>query len=148
MKKYIDWETYYRKLKDLSEKVSKDYFDYVVCIGRGGFLIGDYLSRKLEKPLAVIMASSYVDKTNKQKDLIWSELASSQVVTGHVLLVDDLCDSGETLQEIKKVVSYHSNVSGVKTATIWVKEKSKFTPDYFVEKCKTEWICQPFEEIE
>ena len=58
----VNWEEYEQLIYKLYEKVKYEPFDQILCIGRGGFLIGDILSRVCEKPLSVILASSYNGK--------------------------------------------------------------------------------------
>lgn len=141
----VNWEEYEQLIYKLYEKVKYEPFDQILCIGRGGFLIGDILSRVCEKPLSVILASSYNGK--EQNHLRWSPIANLQPILGTVLLVDDMVDSGTTLSIIKKRVINRQGVTSVKTGVIWKKENSKFMPDFFVEHIgKDVWIEQPFEK--
>ena len=70
----------------------------------------------------------------------------------HVLLVDDLADSGKTLiKSIKWLELFYGFYldEKIKTAVLWHKEQSKFKPDYFVESLKgSPWIHMPFEKYE
>ena len=67
---------------------------------------------------------------------------------GHrVLVVDDLVDSGVTLDVVKKhlMIEYPS-ITDIRTAVLWYKAVSKYVPDYFVEYlADSPWIHQPFE---
>ena len=60
-----------------------------------------------------------------------------------ILLVDDVADSGESLQLAKKHILKQNNVE-VKIATIYKKNKSKIDPDYY-EKTIKNWIIFPWE---
>jgi len=138
------WYRYEMLLMALIDKVKKHDFDQIVCIGRGGFLVGDALSRALDIPLAVIMAQSYF-KLEKQV-LKFSRIASLLPLEGDILLVDDLVDTGDTLFEIKKSLYEYDEIKIVQTGVIWKKKDSKFIPDYYVEDIDSnEWIDQPFE---
>ncbi len=138
------WYQYEMLLMALIDKVKKFDFDQIVCVGRGGFLVGDALSRALDIPLAVIMAQSYY--CGEKAALKISPIASLMPLQGNILLVDDLVDTGETLLEIKKSLYEYDEIKLIQTAVIWKKKESKFIPDYYVDLIEAnEWIDQPFE---
>jgi hypoxanthine phosphoribosyltransferase len=64
-----------------------------------------------------------------------------------VLLVDDLVDSGVTLDVVKRhIVEAFPAVKEIRTAVLWYKQCSKYKPDYHVEYlAENPWIHQPFE---
>ena len=66
-------------------------------------------------------------------------------VKGKILVVDDIYDSGKTME----VVLEHLKGKEVTTATIFWKESAKNKPDYYAEVAKeNEWIVFPFEMAE
>jgi hypothetical protein len=62
-------------------------------------------------------------------------------------LVDDLADSGLTLNSvITQLKTNYKPITELRSAVIWTKSISTFTPDYSVEYLPTNpWIHQPFE---
>jgi hypoxanthine phosphoribosyltransferase len=68
-------------------------------------------------------------------------------IAGKVLLVDDLADSGYTLHAVVEMLkSSYKPITELRSAVIWTKALSTFTPDYSVEFLPTNpWIHQPFE---
>jgi hypoxanthine phosphoribosyltransferase len=68
-------------------------------------------------------------------------------IAGKVLLVDDLADSGHTLKAVIGLLkNNYAPITELRSAVIWTKELSTFTPDYSVEYLPTNpWIHQPFE---
>jgi hypoxanthine phosphoribosyltransferase len=68
-------------------------------------------------------------------------------IAGKVLLVDDLADSGHTLNAvIHQLRNNYKPITELRSAVIWTKGVSTFTPDYSVEFLPTNpWIHQPFE---
>jgi hypoxanthine phosphoribosyltransferase len=65
-----------------------------------------------------------------------------------VLLVDDLADSGHTLHAVMEMLQAAATrrSAELRSAVIWTKALSTFTPDYTVEYLATNpWIHQPFE---
>jgi hypothetical protein len=69
----------------------------------------------------------------------------------HVLLVDDLVDSGVTLKRTLTWLdcNYGFYIDEVRTAVLWYKECSVIAPDYYVDYLPNNpWIHQPFEGYE
>ena len=68
-------------------------------------------------------------------------------IAGKVLLVDDLADSGHTLKAVIDLLrNSYKPITELRSAVIWTKALSIFTPDYSVEFLPTNpWIHQPFE---
>ncbi len=68
-------------------------------------------------------------------------------IGARVLLVDDLVDSGVTLDAVKRhIMEAHPAVTEIRTAVLWYKQCSKYKPDYYVEYlAENPWIHQPFE---
>ena len=71
-------------------------------------------------------------------------------IAGRVLLVDDLADSGHTLNAVvKQLKTNYPPIVELRSAVIWTKALSTFSPDYAVEFLPTNpWIHQPFESYD
>lgn len=85
----------------------------ITGIERGGLIPAVMISHKLNIP--------YVNKINKD-----------------TLVVDDICDSGETLKNM--VAGY--------TATLHYKKTASFTPDFYSKEVGDEWIVYPWERTD
>lgn len=141
------WQEYWHYCHDITEQIlaSGNTYQQVIAITRGGFYLGDYISRRLQIPLAVIAVKSYGDDNHQQQDIRRGALSFVEKPQGHILLVDDLVDTGVTLQVVRDQLINDFAVT-VKTAVIWQKNHSNFTPDYFYCNASAEdWIIQPFE---
>jgi uncharacterized protein len=152
---YVTWERYHRLIELLALQVHDSgwQFDSIICIARGGLRVGDQLSRIFDKPLAIMSTSSYVEEggTVRGKLLVSEHLTMTSATLGpRVLVVDDLADSGHTLNVIKdELPKRYPHLTEVKTGVIWKKGVSMFNPDYFVEFLPTSpWIHQPFENYD
>lgn len=145
----ISWDDYYQHIiqlaKLIKEKEEHKVFDQILCLARGGVPIGDALSRIFNLPLAILFTSSY--RLQKQGDIyIDNQIAKQNNQLGkNILLVDDLVDSGVTLQKVAQYLQEDYQLDNIKTAVIWKKETSIISPDYFVKTVGEEWIEQPFE---
>ena len=111
---------------------------------------GDILSRVFDKPLAIMSTSSYrADAGTLQGNLDIARYITTPKgeIAGKVLLVDDLADSGYTLQSVIHLLkNNYAPITELRSAVIWTKALSTFTPDYSVEFLPSNpWIHQPFE---
>ncbi|MFB8791167.1 MAG: phosphoribosyltransferase family protein [Potamolinea sp.] len=153
---YISWSEYHQKIEQLAAKIYESHWDFnqIVCIAKGGLRVGDILCRVYRKPLAILAASSYGGLENRiRSEITFSHhLAMTKETLGsRVLLVDDLVDSGVSLQEsIKWLERYHgAEIEEIRTAVIWYKDCSAIAPDYYVDYLSDNpWIHQPFERYE
>ncbi len=149
---YVEWDEYHRLIERLCLLVHESSwrFDSLLCLARGGLRVGDVISRIYDVPLAILAASSYrAASGTRQGQLDIGEYITmtSDVLSGNLLLVDDLVDSGVTLARVvDHLKSRYRAIEEVRTAVIWYKACSTFKPDYFVEHLPASpWIHQPFE---
>jgi len=149
---YVSWSDYHKTIERLAAKVHESswLFNQIVCIARGGLRVGDVISRIFRSPLAIIFTSSYTGEGGAVRgELKVSEhLSMTTAALGdRVLLVDDLVDSGATLEAVQRHIrNRHPEVSEMRTAVLWYKACSKYRPDYYAEHlAESPWIHQPFE---
>ena len=153
IEKKISWNEYYlliRKLNDLLKKDEKvNNFDQILCLARGGLVVGDALNRLTDIPLAILFTSSYRITKERNDLVIGDQIAKQNNVLGkRILLVDDLVDSGKTMEGVCKFLLANESVEYIKTGVLWKKESSCFNPDYFVSVFnKNDWLIQPFEDF-
>ena len=155
----INFQEYLDTVEKLAIEVNKEFKPTVlVGIMRGAAPIIDILSRIFKLPTAYIVIQSYSGKglEDKQGDLIFARDISSiaeQKDFEKVLLVDDLSDTGLTLNKsidwLKKYDPVKNYIKDIKTACLWKKKSSKFNPDFCPIKLDNDpWIVQPTEHYE
>ena len=149
---YVSWDEYHMLIERLALKVAHSgwAFDQILCLARGGMRPGDILSRIFDKPLAIMSTSSYradAGTVRSHLDIARFITTPKGEIAGKVLLVDDLADSGHTLNAVIHMLkNNYSPITELRSAVIWTKALSTFTPDYSVEFLPTNpWIHQPFE---
>ena len=152
----IKFDEYLDTVEKLALTISQNYKPTVlVGIMRGAAPIIDILSRILKLPTAYIVIQSYSGDTvqNQQGELIFardmSAIAKNQDFK-KVLLVDDLSDTGLTLNKsiewLKKYDPIKNYIDEIKTACLWKKKSSSFTPDFCPILLNNDpWIIQPSE---
>lgn len=152
---WVSWEDYDRAVVSLANMVHESgwKFDQVLCLARGGLRPGDVFSRIFDVPLAILSTSSYREEAGKLQgslDIGRHITMTKGSLGGNVLLLDDLVDSGVTLQRVQEHLKTNfADVREVKTAVIWCKACSSVRPDYFLQYLPTNpWIHQPFEEYD
>ena len=111
-KVYLSWDDINILVEDLCNTITSSgaHITSVAGIPRGGLIPAIMISHKLNIP--------YVDRINKD-----------------TLVVDDICDTGETLK--KSIALY--------TATLHYKPTAGFTPNFYAKEVGSEWIIYPWE---
>ena len=149
---YVSYDEYHGLIEKLAIKIHQSNweFDTILCLARGGLRPGDILSRIFDKPLAIMSTSSYRAEAGKVQghlDIGRFIATPKGEIAGRVLLVDDLADTGVTLNAVvKRLKENYQPITELRTAVIWTKGVSSFRADYSVEELPTNpWIHQPFE---
>jgi len=152
---YVSYDEYHNLMEKLAIKIHQSNweFDTILCLARGGMRPGDILSRIFDKPLAIMSTSSYRAGSGTVQghlDIARYITTPQGEIAGKVLLVDDLADSGLTLNAvINQLKTNYKPITELRSAVIWTKSISTFTPDYSVEYLPTNpWIHQPFESYD
>lgn len=97
-------ETQIRKrIRELGMQISKDYENQelvLVCVLRGAALFFADLAREISLPLRFefLQTSSYHDSTEPSKKIQFIRAGSDYVKHRHVLIIEDIIDTGQTLK--------------------------------------------------
>ncbi|MFH0818831.1 MAG: phosphoribosyltransferase family protein [Patescibacteria group bacterium] len=155
----ISWEQYLKLIEKLLEeiKIKKYAPQQIICIARGGLIPGEIMARSLRLPLAVFFASSYADGSTRPAKIVFSKYISclDELKKENILLVDDMADSGVTLQEAKVWLNEKFGIKSahIRTAVLWQKQSSCHQPDFCAEfigvgkNNKCPWLVQPTENF-
>jgi hypoxanthine phosphoribosyltransferase len=148
----VSWDQYNRLVERLALIVYESgwTFNQIICIARGGLRVGDVLSRIYEVPLAILSTHSYTAEggTVRGQLVIAEHMTMTAPRLGErVLLVDDMVDSGHTLEVVFKTLPVRfPHIADIRSAVLWYKGHSVFRPDYYVDHLpENPWIHQPFE---
>jgi hypothetical protein len=143
------WEQIYAMLLDLARKIRNDKFnpDIIVGVSRGGWTPARVLSDLLENPeIANVKAEFYLGVAETKKEPIITQSVSVNVKGKKVLVVDDVSDTGKSLQLVKTHL-LEQGAKALKIATLYYKPWSITIPDYY-EKITSDWIIFPWERKE
>jgi hypoxanthine phosphoribosyltransferase len=113
----IDAETLQKRIKELGEEISKDYIGknpHLICILRGGVMFLTDLMRHISIPHTIdfMAISSYGSGTRKSSGQVRLTMdLKDDIHNRHVLLVEDIIDSGNTLSSIIQLLSIRKPAS-------------------------------------
>ncbi|KKW10146.1 MAG: putative phosphoribosyltransferase, partial [Microgenomates group bacterium GW2011_GWC1_49_7] len=143
----ISWKTYHTTAQKLAASIlnREASFDEIVAISRGGLTLGHLLSDFLRIPISTITIQSYTDIQTAGVATLTAKLQNS-IKQKHILLVDDVSDTGKTLKRAIKYL-HRAGAPNVTTVTMFYKPHSIYRPDYFAE-LTTKWILFPYEPTE
>ncbi len=142
----LSWEDMYEYSRVLAGKLREDKFrpDAVVAIARGGYVP----ARNLCDFLMVTQLYSFkvdhwgITAQKDQKARVSQEL-NADLKGKNVLLVDDLADTGQSLTLGKEHV-LSLKPKKLKTAALFMLEKSGFHPDYYAARKPWRWFVFPW----
>lgn len=143
------WEKIYEMLLELARKIRKAGYrpDIVVGVARGGWPVARVISDLLENPdVANVKAEFYLGVAETKGEPIITQSVSASVSGKKVLVVDDVADTGKSLDLVKKHLEEKGAVE-VKVATIYCKPWSALKPDWFEGETER-WIVFPWERKE
>jgi hypoxanthine phosphoribosyltransferase len=98
--------TILRRLDEMAATISHDYRKReltVIAILNGSIIFMADLLRRIPLPLTLdcLSVASYHGKTQTSGEVIFKQVALPDIVDRHVLLLDDILDSGHTLAAIR-----------------------------------------------
>lgn len=143
------WTDVIADLMELAQKISEErkVFDAIVSIGRGGNcpsrIIADFLNIHT---IYNITVSYYVDIKQKKRAPSVTQPLGVQLKGKHVLVCDDVSDSGDSLSLVRKHLQ-DLGCASITTVTLYIKSWTKFIPDYYMRDSEA-WIVFPWEQIE
>ncbi|MGZ4851397.1 MAG: phosphoribosyltransferase [Candidatus Bathyarchaeia archaeon] len=140
------WNQVYAMLLCQVQKIQSDCYkpDIIVGIARGGIVPSRILSDLLEtRDLTTIQIEYYegINQTKEEPSL--KQCLNLQLTDKKVLLVDDVSDTGNSLQLAKNHLK-QNGAKEIKIATLYTKPTSITKPDYY-EKLTINWIVFPWD---
>ncbi len=139
----LDWYEFHRYVSRLAEMIEKENdYDLIVAVARGGLTISHILSDFLKLPITTFTISSYRDLQQQETVEVTFKIGN-RLHDKKILLVDDISDTGKTFE---RGIKYLKDIGArtIRTASLFTKPWTKFTPDYYVEEID-KWIIFPYE---
>ncbi|MCY3412351.1 MAG: phosphoribosyltransferase [Candidatus Heimdallarchaeota archaeon] len=145
----LNWEDSFEHAHILFEKMYQDDYrpDVIVAIARGGWIPGRLIADFFRtKNTANVKVDAYHDIAQENIAPKITQQISIDIEDKHVLIIDDIADSGKSLQVVLDDFKQRKPKS-VKVATIFYKQSSIIIPDYYVQETDA-WVIFPFEYYE
>ena len=148
-KLWYQWDEMRRDVNTLCRDITLDKFDPQVIVGlsRGGLTPGVMMSHWLQKPFKPVKAAL--------RDFPEWEDYLPRKTDERVLIVDDICDSGETFTKMSSHIkgprlnSPLELPTDVRFASLWWNNECDFEPHYYAQECAKDsediWIHFPWE---
>jgi len=142
----LSWnETGYLILQAAAKIIkSKQKFDRIVALGKGGLTwsrtLADYLA--MDK-LSTMQICFYTDVGKTNTKPVIKQPLSVRIKGEHILIFDDVADSGETLILAEKYLK-KLGAKKVDVATLAIKKWTKYVPKYYALSSGA-WIIFPHE---
>ena len=133
----FDEATIHRRLDELAAKISHDYRDReftVVAILNGSVILAADLLRRIPLPLKLdcLSIASYHGGVKSTGELVFRQVPLPDVAGRHVLILDDILDSGVTLASIREKLETAGPLS-MRICVLLAKKKARaraIDPDY------------------
>jgi uncharacterized protein len=147
----ISFNEVLRLSRILAQKIKASGYipDFIVAIGRGGYvpgrLVSDFL---LFNDLTSMKIEHYARAADMREEARIKFPIPVDITGKKILVIDDLTDTGETLN---LAVDYVLNLkpAAVRTAVLQHKTCSGFAPDFYAQKIfKWRWIIYPWARYE
>ena len=143
------WNRIYNMLLSQAEKIRQSSFkpDVIVGVTRGGWVPARVLSDLLGVPdFATVRVEFYLGVTETRNEPVLIQGVSAAVTGKKVLIVDDVADTGKSLQLAREHV-LQQGATEVKIATVYRKPWSVIKPDYYETETSC-WVVFPLETKE
>lgn len=143
----LAWKDIEQAVDIILNRIGNKKYDYVIGIANGGLIPATLIAKKLGLKTMSVGVESYDNKEIKKLTL-WSEINKIWYIPqqhGVCLLVDDISDSGKSFNYIKNTYLMNEDIL-CDTASLVVKPKTTFIPDYFAMSINTDvWVKFPWE---
>lgn len=116
---------------------------YIIGLCRGGLIPAVMISHMIEVPVIPI---SYSSKEGQGENKAYDNcLPGVGDVDSTILIIDDICDSGKTMDEV--ATEYIDRGHSVLTAALYYKEGGAWHPEFYWQKIPKEspWVIFPWE---
>ncbi|MDD5202040.1 MAG: phosphoribosyltransferase family protein [Sulfurimonas sp.] len=136
--KYYAYEEFKNDTNTLIKKVRDFHPEAILAIARGGLTLAHVMAEGLDIREVQSVRTELYDKTSKRDTIT---IFDSCVFENkfRILVVDDIADSGETLEAIMKhLVKKYPQIE-FKSATLFYKTTSIYEPNFWVKEAD-DWI--------
>jgi len=136
--KYYAYEEFKQDTITLVKKLDGKDYDAIVAIARGGLILSHSLGEALDIRNVQALRTELYDSSVKRDNFILHDYTALEGLKS-VLVVDDISDSGETLQKVMQHLKSKNPEVVFESATLFYKTTSVYEPTFWVQDA-LEWI--------
>jgi hypoxanthine phosphoribosyltransferase len=125
----ISWKDFHGLCKGLVVAISSFQPEIILPIGRGGYYPGTLIAHLLQVELFPIRLSRRVDDIVTYQSPKWIVMPPRTVKNRRVLIVDEICSTGETISIVKEKVTA-MGAQAIRSAVLYAHRKGASVPDY------------------
>jgi hypoxanthine phosphoribosyltransferase len=143
----ITWEQVYELCRQLVRQLraADVRIDAIVAIARGGYIPGRIVSDMLGVEDLAGFKIEHYQATQKRQQAFVKYPLNADINGRNILLVDDVCDSGDTFAIGVEHLRQCGAAKQLTTAALHLKTVSGFIPDFYVEMISEwRWIIYPW----
>lgn len=143
------WNQIYDMLLTQAQKIQTQPYkpDTIIAIARGGLIPARILDDLLETTqFALLQIEFYMDIAQTKQEPTLKQAPTASVLDKNVLLVDDIADTGKSLQLAKTLLQQQGAVE-IKTVTLYHNPQSIIKPDFYGKETSS-WVVFPWETKE
>jgi hypoxanthine phosphoribosyltransferase len=126
----FDEETIFRRLDELAGEITRDYEGKnltVVAILHGGLVFMADLLRRVHLPLKMesVSVASYHGGTESSGVVTFNQVNLPEISGEHVLILDDILDSGRTLHAIREKLEREGSPASIRSCVLLDKKVNR-----------------------
>jgi hypoxanthine phosphoribosyltransferase len=125
----VSWEDFHGVCKALALSVAQFHPEVIIPVGRGGYYPGTLLAHLLQVEIYPVRISRRINDIVKYNEPQWIILPPAEIAHRRVLVVDEICDSGETVRMVMEKCLV-LGASLVKSAVLYAHTRASSVPDY------------------
>jgi len=136
--RYYPYENFVNDVHIIANDIQKANFDAIVAISRGGLTFGHFLSQKINQRNLYIINSIHYENRQKLETI---EIFNTPNLDKHkhIIVVDDIVDSGDTINEVVKHLKNEFAHLHIETASLFYKKSAIIKPNYWLHDAN-DWI--------
>ena len=104
------YDEYYYDVATLAQRYKKITYPHIISVYRGSLPLGVHLSNILKCPLSIVKYQSRVGKDSQAEWLLnLTNERKNPKFFPHLIVVDDIYDTGETFRAVKALPEFQDN---------------------------------------
>ena len=136
--RYYSYNELIKDLRHLSKKLENQKIDAILALSRGGLTAAHLLAEKFKIKMLFAMNVMHYKNQKKLDEVVIYNVPDLKD-TKNILVVDEIIDSGETMQEVMRILNEKYQDKTFQTLALFQKKDACFKADFWAQTTD-EWI--------